>query len=98
MSGATADIVRALARQGEVWRIEPHVCAACFGRIASSQPGEAERVYRCTNCGSSGAAMAKSICCCGMKYGARDAGVRCIPNPDRRPEMMNEIVVREGAA
>ena len=82
------------ALTGAVWRLEPHVCLACYGRIASRKDGEG-RLYRCTNCGAQGLGSVRSICGCGSRVNRRDAGLRCRPNPHRSPENPAEFVLME---
>lgn len=79
------------------WRLEPHACRVCFGRLVSRRPvAGGPRIYRCTNCGMEiPGARASVLCCCGMKLATgRDAGLRCIRNPKRTPECPSEIVVQ----
>ncbi len=92
-----------------LWRLEPHVCRTCFGRIMS-RPGErvGERVFRCSNCGTEASGSdAAVLCCCGvtMRKAARNgsrhggtqvnAGIRCITNPEPSPLLPGEIVAME---
>ena len=82
------------------WRLEPHVCLVCMGRIVSRLPkrergSEERRVYRCTNCGATGRGQARTLCMCGTRYGGRDAGIRCTPNPSRSTECPSEITAKE---
>ena len=78
------------------WRMEPHVCRICYGRLLSRGNIEGKRVLRCSNCGTEVvAARVSGLCCCGITLrGGRNAGVRCITNPRRSPEMPSEIVVQ----
>ncbi len=57
------------------------------------------RVYRCATCGTEAtAARASAICCCGIKMRTgRNAGIRCMPNPERTPEVPAEIVAEQVA-
>lgn len=84
------------------WDLTDHLCGACLGRVLvapSAASGGRPLKYLCSNCGARGEAAAgqahPSICACGMKVGNRDAGIRCVKNPNPRPEMPGEIVVRE---
>ena len=82
----------------EDFRLEPHVCRRCFGRIVSADAGDGLREYTCSNCGFSETGSHPSVVCsCGIKLRKstvarsksatpQDAGVRCIENPDPRPE------------
>ena len=76
------------------WRLEPHVCSACLGRVLGRQTPSGKE-HRCSNCGSAWAGSLAAGCACGMKIGTRNAGVRCVPNPDQRPELLCEIIVKE---
>lgn len=94
---------RAGARGGEKnsgTRLEPHVCRACFGRIASEISCEetGARRYFCACCGLDAVGhKASAVCACGLKLRkARgdgrssavlvDAGIRCHENLARTPE------------
>lgn len=98
----------ATIKKSEQWELEPHVCKTCFGRLASRPvPGGDLRIYRCTNCGAEAQhTHADAVCCCGIKIkragrnGTKsgslvDAGVRCIPNPERSPMFPSELVASE---
>lgn len=80
-----------------LWRLEPHVCRVCFGRILSrSSDEDGKRVYRCACCGASATAgTARALCSCGVKLNARSAGVRCEPNQNKSAEWPFEIVARQ---
>lgn len=76
-----------------LWMLEPHVCRSCFGRLISAPDQASGKTrYLCTNCGAGAVAeSADAICACGMQVrgptGAPvDAGLRCKPNPDPRPD------------
>lgn len=91
------------------WRLEPHICRACFSRLVS-QPTQGGRRYLCTNCGQEAHGHDASVlCCCGLKIrrpsrtgksgvALVDAGVRCQPNPDPRPEFPSLYVAMEAAS
>ena len=59
------------------WRLEPHICRACFSRLVSrpapqhrvlDAPQPTGRLYHCTNCGLEAVAPgADALCCCGTK-------------------------------
>lgn len=76
------------------WRLEPHVCRACFGRIASRELDEDEgrRLYVCTHCGlEAEGTRASALCACGTKLPKGkgryvSAGLRCHENKARSPE------------
>lgn len=85
----------ALSCAQDTWTLEPHVCRHCFGRLASRPIGAGIREYRCTNCEATTQHTDASVgCCCGLKIRKRngvgrnggpmvDAGIRCIPNPEK---------------
>lgn len=89
----------------KAWSLEPHICRKCFGRLVSAALANGSRAYRCTNCGTeSEATEASAVCCCGIKIrkpgrgktiNLVDAGVRCIPNPNRSAQFPAEIVASE---
>ena len=94
---------RAHAHDAAAWRLEPHVCRHCFGRLASTgAPGGARR-YQCTNCGAEAVGLTPDVLCsCGLKLrshgpggGLVDAGLRCQPNPSPSPEFPSLFVAAE---
>lgn len=98
----------ATIKKKDQWALEDHLCRHCFGRLVSQPiPGGDLRLYRCSNCGAEAQhTHADALCCCGIKIkkagrnGTKlgslvDAGVRCIPNPERSPAFPGEIVASE---
>ena len=95
------------AETQESWRLEPHICRACFSRLVSRGADVASRRYHCTNCGLEAVAPgADALCCCGTKIrrptkGAKsgaalvDAGLRCAVNPAPSPEFPSVIIAME---
>lgn len=93
------------------WSLEPHVCRACFGRIAS-RPADGDedshsRVYQCTNCGlEAEGAKASVVCACGTKVrkGGKasasfvDAGLRCHANQEPSPAFPSQFVASYAGA
>ena len=89
------------------WRLEPHVCKACFGRLVSRQLLNDIREYRCTSCETSTQHTDATVgCCCGIKIRKRntvgraggpmiDAGIRCIPNPEKNAAFPSAYVASE---
>ena len=81
-----------------VFRLEPHVCRRCFGRIVSRDAGDGLRQYVCSNCGFEGSGPGpECVCSCGIRLRKstvaraknatpQDAGVRCMPNPAVSPD------------
>lgn len=87
-----------MGMKGEaIWRIEPHCCAVCFGRILSRETEDSgQRLYRCADCGTEKqGALSRVICACGVKLNARSAGIRCEPNAQKTPEFPFEICARQ---
>ena len=82
-----------MSRRDE-WRLEPHVCRHCFGRIASKALDDEDdkRLYQCTHCGLEVEGHKASVlCACGTKIrkgktSMVDAGLRCHLNAARSPE------------
>lgn len=93
--------------QNERWNLEPHVCRECFGRMASRPAAGGKIEVLCTNCGANGITETiDNSCCCGVKVRKRngagrsggpmvDAGIRCIPNPERSPAFPSMYVAQE---
>lgn len=83
-----------MSRRDDNWRLEPHCCRACFGRIASRQAegDEDARLYQCTNCGLEAVGHRPSVLCsCGAKIPKGkgryvSAGLVCHENTARSME------------
>lgn len=91
-----------MAKLEETWRLEDHLCSACFGRLLSRKPEGAPRIYRCGTCGAESTATSRqggklhpAICACSTRYGSQDGGLRCVVNAERGPLLPYEIVVKE---
>ena len=93
----------AIGEDDHRWRLEPHACRHCFGRVASRPGTGSATVYACTTCGAEAeAGHPGAICCCGIQTcrdgdaGEQrrmvDAGVRCHENPSPSPEFPARIV------
>lgn len=82
------------------WRITPHVCRACFGRVLMRETFDRRRIFRCSNCGVEREGHdTRAICCCGLKLRTGiDAGVRCQVNEERSPEWPSEIIAEQVAS
>lgn len=80
-----------------VWRITPHACRNCFGRVLARPDGEGERVYRCSNCGLERPGRKTDVICgCGISLkGGKNAGLRCIVQAKPTPECPAQVVVEE---
>jgi DNA-directed RNA polymerase subunit RPC12/RpoP len=77
------------------WVMTDHVCRVCFGRVMVRQKsGRLEFVFRCASCGAqAGGESPAAVCACGLTLeGTKDMGVRCQVNPERSPELIDEII------
>lgn len=55
---------------------------------------DGKHYVRCTDCGKEVAGRHESLCACGAKLmDGRNAGLRCVLNANRTPELPNEICV-----
>ncbi len=100
---------RARVREAEgdadagLWRLEPHVCRVCFGRLVSQHGLAGTRRFLCTNCGADGVGLGSEVlCACGLHlrkkgdgYGTISAGLSCQPNPAPRPDFPSLFVAAE---
>ena len=76
------------------WRITDHVCRLCLGRILTRTLDDGAEESRCAECGSHAPGDHRSLCACGARLrNDTDARLRCVPNPERRPEVSAEIIV-----
>lgn len=94
-----------LVCETDCWTVEDHVCRECLGRILS-RPGGEGRVYLCAMCGRmddsgtaarTGGRLHPNFCACSMKFGHKDAGVRCEVNEAPSPDLPQQIVARQVA-
>jgi hypothetical protein len=84
----------------DLYRIEPHVCVSCMGRVLSRALPDlggaptTTRLYRCAECGIERVGHDSAImCACGFKVNGRATiGLRCEPNPGKSPEFPAEII------
>lgn len=77
-----------------------HICRVCYGRLIAEVNGDGKRkgTVRCSDCGLEEQGDHRALCCCGVKLrNGKNAGFRCLPNPDISPEMPSEIIVRHVA-
>ena len=98
---------QALDPDEDAWRLEPHICRACFSRLVSRGAGGVGRRYHCTNCGLEAVAPgADALCCCGTKIRRPtkssksgmtlvDAQIRCAVNPTPTPDFPSVIIAME---
>lgn len=76
------------------WRITDHVCRLCLGRILTRTLPDGAEESRCAECGSHAPGDHRSLCACGARLrNDTDARLRCVPNPEKRPEVSAEIIV-----
>ena len=77
----------------DTWTITDHICAICFGRILRST--DKTRTC-CSNCGIESREQWEDLCCCGIRLKkGRDAGIRCVKNPDPGPGLPAQVVAME---
>ena len=76
------------------WAVTDHVCAVCCGRLLKRRV-EGKSLYRCSNCGFTRSGSLHSACACGTRIGGANAGIRCVPNPNRGPHSPAAIVAWE---
>jgi hypothetical protein len=75
------------------WAAADHICSSCCGRILRA---ERTNLHRCANCGRESQGSIQSLCCCGATLASgRDAGIRCVPNPNPGPMSPAAVVARE---
>ncbi len=75
-----------------MWKISNHICKLCMGRLLEKKEDN-KRIVRCSDCGYEQQGHVKSLCCCGVKLKTgKDAGFRCIENPNKKPGFLSEIV------
>lgn len=89
-----------MSRVLDEWRLEPHCCRSCFGRIASKALDDEDdkRLYQCTHCGLEAEGhKAAVLCACGTKLPKGkgktvSAGLQCHENKARSIEFPAVIV------
>lgn len=79
------------------WSKTAHVCRVCFGRVLVRETFGGGRVYQCACCGAEAQGENESvICACGIKLKTKiDAGIRCVPNEQKTPDCVSEIVAAQ---
>lgn len=76
-----------------LWKLSPHVCRLCLGRIMVRDNADGSETARCSCCGAMGEGGPESICACGMKLkSGKSAGLKCAPNPSKSPDLPHEYV------
>lgn len=94
-----------------LFELTDHICRVCYGRVVKGarpdgEPDDHAHTWRCTNCGVEAVArQVSSLCACGQRLKPlkskgpwRDAGVRCVRNPNPSPEFPSLIVAVELAS
>lgn len=85
-----------MGKDNREWIITDHICRICMGRILVTYDKDAKKTFRCSNCSVElQGRNTDCLCCCGMKIGGRDAGIRCVKNQDVTPEWPSEIVAEQ---
>lgn len=88
------------------WRLEPHVCRACFSRLVSAGLPGGKRRYHCPNCGAQAeGTVASVLCACGIRVPRRDGsagsvpkvGIECARNPLPTPEFPSLYIAKDAA-
>jgi len=76
------------------FRLTPHCCRVCFGRVLARETFDHKQVYRCSNCGIEKEGRSEAaICACGMKLKSGvDAGIRCQAQEHPTPEFPSQVV------
>jgi len=83
----------------EQWELTEHACRICMGRVLVRKDPSGRRIARCAECGATGnddrtLRAIHTVCACGTKQrSGKDAGRRCIKNPNVSYESPQEIVV-----
>lgn len=76
-----------------LWKLSPHVCKQCLGRVLVTDNDDGSQTARCSNCGIEAEGGHKAICACGLKLkSGKSANLRCVPNPNRSAELPSEYV------
>lgn len=76
----------------ELWALTEHSCRHCLGRVL-----ERDGEFRCANCGVAVSGVVEDLCWCGFEVKGRNAGWRCVRNPNPRPAVPDEIILATGA-
>jgi hypothetical protein len=80
---------------GATWRLIPHVCRHCVGRLLERVAEGDERMIRCADCGATVTGHHGELCWCGANTGLAKVKLACMPNPGISPESLSEIVAGE---
>ena len=76
---------------------QPHACRVCFGRILTVVHPDGRKVQMCYECGIQVESDdVHDLCCCGVKLrNGKDAGLRCVPNPEQSPENPSAFIIKQ---
>lgn len=78
----------------EQWTVTQHACRVCLGRILERRDERGNLHARCADCGLEKEGDHRKLCACGTKLrDGRNAGLKCVVNATRTPEIPAEIVV-----
>lgn len=83
-----------MVKEDFYFRLTPHCCRVCFGRVLARETFDHKRVYRCSNCSIEKEGRSEAaICACGMKLkNGVDAGIRCQAQEHPTPEFPSQVV------
>jgi hypothetical protein len=79
----------------ETWIFVPHVCQICCGRLLMRRVSPKITEFICAKCENRGRGEVENFCWCGKEAGPYGQIFECIPNPNKRAELPNAIMVRE---
>ncbi len=91
---------RSYAPHSARWELIPHCCTVCMGRLLRRYLGGGRRKkyeYRYACCGATHVRYEDEglPCWCGKTAGTHGKIFECVINSNMRPELPNEILVRE---
>ncbi|MGZ8173623.1 MULTISPECIES: DUF3102 domain-containing protein [Methylobacter] len=79
----------------ETWIFTAHVCRHCCGRLLKRNVSPTVTEVICAKCETRERGNIESLCWCGKETGTHGRIFECIPNPNKRQELPNAIMVRE---
>jgi hypothetical protein len=84
-------------KKTETWVLTNHACRHCCGRLLKRQVSPTVTEVMCAKCETRSFGNELTLCWCGQSAGSHGKIFECIPNPNRRPELPNAVMVRERA-
>ncbi|BBL75446.1 hypothetical protein [Methylomagnum ishizawai] len=76
------------------WFLVEHACRICSGRLLWRPGPNGGGQARCAECGAKAVGEPRNLCWCGAKTATgKNAGLRCVRNPERTPQNPNEVIV-----